>query len=139
MSDWQEPWGAAIGRVSADIDDEFGEPIVITPCTARPNFQAEPDPSRPPYAVKGVFRNRSATGLGQHAGVKVDSRRPQVSFDINCLRYPLEQGTRVQRGRKTIGFVFSLGCDMFEVTSVEPDGVSRVVCHLNQLGREDSF
>ena len=127
MIDWQEPWEHAIGRVSADIDEEFGEPIVITPCTARPNFQAEPDPSRPPYAVRGVFRNRSATGLGQHAGVKVDSRAPHVSFDRDRLRYPPEQGTRLQRADG----------NWFEVTSVEPDGLARVTCHLNQLGRQD--
>ena len=119
-------WRDAMKGVSADIDDEFGERLIITPCTAPPNRQAEP--SGPSISIMGVFRYRSVEAFPTRNGIAVDTRMPQVSFDRDRLPFPPEPGTRVQRVDDG---------DLFEVTRSLPDGVSRVVCHLNQLGLAD--
>ena len=124
-------WRDAMEGVSADIDDEFGEAFLLTPVTTRPNYQ--PEPSGPPVLITGVFRDRSAEGLGVHGnsahamegGLHVDSRQPIVSFDRDRLPFPPEDGTWVKR--------LATG-SLYEVARSLPDGVSRVVCHLNQLG-----
>ncbi len=128
-------WRAGMQTVSATIDQTFGETILLIPCERRPNAQARPQRE---HAVEllGVFGWRSEMALrtgniaqnrGEGGGL-VETRKPVVSFSHAALPWALAHGDRVERC-----------CDgeLFEVTKIEPDGVSRVCCHLVQLGRSE--
>jgi hypothetical protein len=124
-------WQADMQNVAEEIVSTFGEPLRITPCNRRPNYQPQPDPSHA-VDVQGVFSWRAKVEYKQNAGTSsgqdawVETREPIASFPRAALPWAVNIGDQVERL-----------CDgnMFQVKSVEPDGVSMIVLKLLQLGR----
>jgi|GEM_PF-2550117 hypothetical protein len=135
MSYFIPNWRAGMQAVSAAIDQSFGERLTLIACLARPNFPTEPDASIKPVALQGVFSLRSelafksggSPGRGEAPGL-IESRKPVASFSHADLPWQINRGDRVKR--ETTG-------EMYEVTRVEPDGVSRVTLHLVELGKAE--
>ncbi len=125
-------WRSAMQGVSREIDQTFGEAVRLIPTAKAPNMQAQPQPEHA-FELLGVFSWRSAMALrtdgnpvtGGKAGL-VETRDPYVSFSRDALPWAPQHLDQVQRR-----------CDgaLFEIKGVEPDGVSRIVCRLVELGR----
>jgi len=135
MSYFIPNWRAGMQAVSAAIDQNFGERLTLIACLSRPNFPTEPDRATKPVTLQGVFSLRSelafksggSPGRGDAPGL-VESRKPVASFAHADLPWAIQRGDRVKR--ETTG-------ESYEVTRVEPDGVSRVVLHLVELGKAE--
>ncbi len=121
-------WRAGMARVSQSINDAFGELVELTPCHARPNYPAEP------YADKavtlcGVIAQKSHLGFemaGSRLNARVETAPLCASFSRLDLPFAIHHGDRIVRR-----------CDgqMYEVSSVSDDGVSRVECEIRCLGK----
>jgi hypothetical protein len=124
-------WRAEMQDVAAAIDDEFGEAFMILPMLPNANKVATPDPGIEAFQAIGVFSWRAAMarqgGTNQLFEPALISRKPIASFSAKCLPCSLRRQWRIQR--------LEFGDELFEITGVFPDGVSRVDCHLTQLGR----
>ncbi|MDR6304674.1 hypothetical protein GGQ85_002386 [Nitrobacter vulgaris] len=118
-------------EVSAAIDDVFGERVTVIP--AKPpavNFQAIADHSRA-VTVTAVFTQRPKTtiGGGSHGGSRgniqvsplISTSEPIFSFGYGVLPWPLMQGYQIKR----------CNGDLYEVTDIKPDGVSRIDVNVN--------
>jgi hypothetical protein len=120
-------WFDAEAQSHRDIQEEFGEFFAIIPMVQQPNFGAVPDTSRPPQWLPVMFVwEAKAIGLGLDV-VKVASRDPQITF-LRCdLPYALRRADRVQRYKDG---------SLFDVTCVDPDGLSGALAELVQVGRQ---
>jgi hypothetical protein len=129
-------WRAGMGDVSAAIDESFGEVVKVIPAEAsKPNFPTIPDPSRA-VTVTAVFTRQAKTVImgdnhgrtrgGVSVSPLVSTSEPVFSFGYGVLPFPILQGYQIER----------CNGELFEVTDVKPDGVARIVCPVNQLGRE---
>lgn len=126
-------WREGIAAASAKIDALFGEALVITPCYQVPNYPAVPY-LKESIEVQGVFSYKADFALNtgdsfnhrRGGGGVVETRKPIASFSRAQTPWMLEHGDQIARL-----------CDgsLFEIISIEPDGVARIVCNLNQLGR----
>jgi hypothetical protein len=120
--------------VSAAIDDTMGELVTVTPATVPAiNFPSVPDPSKA-VTVMAVFTSKSrliAMGEGKAGGHTIspliETSEPIFQFGYGVLPFPLRQPYRITR---------LCSGETFEVTSVKPDGVSRIVANVVQLGRQ---
>jgi len=133
MSYVSESWHAGMQNVSAEIDESFGEPVKIIPCDKRPNFQPQPQPEHAVDAVavfgwrsKMIFKPNSGTAM-QTQEPFIETRVPVFGFSRNALPWALRQGDIIER---------LCSGEQFEVKTVEPDGVSRIVYPCLQLGRQ---
>jgi hypothetical protein len=128
MSFVNSNWRAGMARVSQSINAAFGEQLTLIPCHARPNYAAEP------YADKavtlcGVIAQRSHIGFqmaGNALHARVETAPLCASFSRLDLPFAVHHGDRIVRQ-----------CDgqMYEVSSVDDDGVSRVECEIRCLGK----
>ncbi|MGJ0512279.1 hypothetical protein [Methylocystis sp.] len=128
MSFVNSNWRAGMARVSQSIDDTFGEQLTLIPCHARPNYAAEP------YADKavtlcGVIAQKSHLGFemaGSRLNARVEIASLCASFSRLDLPFAIHHGDRIVRR-----------CDgqMYEVSSVNDDGVSRVECEIKCMGK----
>jgi hypothetical protein len=129
-------WRAGMGDVSAAIDDTMGECVTVIPVTVPAvNFPGIPDRSRA-VTVMAVFtrqaktlimgENHGRTRGGVSVSPLISTSEPVVSFSYGVLPFPILQGYQIER----------CNGELFEVTDVKPDGVARIVCPVNQLGRE---
>ena len=121
-------WLREMQDVSATIDETFGEMVTLTPCAEnRPNF--------PPVMFKGqdvtllaVFSWRTIEKFpsGKAGGLIVEEREPMFAFSQDALPWAIQHHDRITRF-----------CDgtMFDVVKTKPDGISRIVVHVNQLGK----
>ena len=123
-------WHSEMQGVSAAIDDTFGEQVTVTPCCRRPNFQPAPQPEHAiallavfSWRAKMIFKLNSGTNAGQEG--LAESREPIFSFSRAALPWAFALGDQITRD-----------CDgaMFEIKTVAPDGVSRIVAACVQLG-----
>ncbi len=132
MSYVSNGWLPDMQNVAAEIASTFGEALLLIPCDRRPNFQAKPDPSRG-VQIQGVFTWRSKMVFKLNAGDSsrqsglADSREPVASFPRDALPWSINLGDQVER---------LCSGELFEVKSVEPDGVSMTTLRLLQLGRQ---
>ena len=127
-------WHAGMQDVSLSINGAFGEPVIVTPAgDKRPNFTPRPDVSNA-FETVAVFSWRSKLVFKQNSGTMFQSqepiaetRVPTFSFDRNSLPWGLQHLDQITRA-----------CDgaTFEITRVEPDGVSRIVAHCVECGRQ---
>ena len=120
--------------VSAAIDDTMGEPVTVTPTRLdKPNFPRIPQPDLAVTAT-AVFSNKPKAVLGgrdyQHGGMSItpliSTSEPTFSFGYGVLPWPLLQGYRITLHRTG---------EVFEVKDVKPDGVSRIIAPVAELGR----
>ena len=126
-------WRAGMQDVAAAVEDTMGELVTVTPTMPRkPNAQSEPDNTRAVSAI-AVFTSKASTAFGptrSSGGVDIapmiDTREPVCQFAYNAVPFPLSQGYFIQR---------TCSGEVFEVTRVQPDGVSSVICHVVQFGR----
>jgi hypothetical protein len=128
-------WRAGMQECSHAIDDTMGELVTITPTTAhKANFPGVPDPSKA-VDVVATFMNKAKTvimgssegKLGGHSvSPLVETSEPIFDFGYGVLPYPLRQTYRITRR-----------CNgaTYEVVSIKPDGVSRILVKVVQLGR----
>jgi hypothetical protein len=120
--------------VSAAIDDTMGELVTVTPADApKVNFPSVADPSKA-VTVTAVFTSKSkliAMGEGKIGGHSVsplvETSEPIFTFGYGVLPFPLRQAYRITR---------LCSGETFEITNVKPDGVSRYVVNVVQLGRQ---
>ena len=124
--------GLTAENVASTIDDAFGECVIVTPTVFRPNHQPMPDASQAFQTIatftwrsKIVFKQNSGAMLQQQEAL-IETRAPVFSFSRHNLPMSLQhlwQVTRLSDG------------NVFEISSVEPDGVSRILVQTKQLGR----
>ena len=130
-------WRAGMQDVSAAIDDTMGELVTVTPAEVpKPNFSSVPDPSKA-VTVVAVFTSEAKTvllgdnvgrmGAGHSLSPLVSTSEPIFSFGYGVLPFPIRQSYRIRR---------ECNGETFEVTDVKPDGVSRIVVKVVQLGRQ---
>jgi hypothetical protein len=134
---FQEDWRQTMrDEVSAAIDESFGECVTVTPVNVpSPNFQSIPDESRAATVV-AVFTHKAETAImgGNHGrdsgrvsvSPLVSTSKPAFSFGYGVLPFRLLQGYRIER----------CNGDVYEITDVKPDGVSRIEVSVNQMGKE---
>jgi hypothetical protein len=130
-------WRAGMADVSAAIDDTMGELVTVTPAEApKPNFPSVVDPSKA-VTVTAVFTSKAKDVLmGENVGriasghsisPIVSTSEPIFTFGYGVLPFPMRQSYRITR---------LCSGETFEVTDVKPDGVSRIVVKVVQLGRQ---
>jgi hypothetical protein len=127
MSFVNSNWRAGMQRVSQSINESFGEPLELIPCHARPNYPAEPYPDKA-VTLCGVISQREHIGLQMAGGrltARVETEPLCASFARLDLPWAINHGDRIRRL-----------CDnqLYEVSSVRDDGVSRVETELKCLG-----
>ncbi|MBB4264367.1 hypothetical protein [Bradyrhizobium sp. CIR3A] len=113
-------------KVSAAIEDNMGEPVVVMPVTpGRPNFPGDPQPDRAVRAI-AVFMAKPETVVtgdnkvharGHSLSPLVTTSVPIFSFDHKALPWPLLQGYRITLIRSG---------ETFEVTDIKSDSVARI-------------
>jgi len=120
------PFGLLEAQAHEEVDDVFGEVWIHTPTKSEPNFQPEPDRSKPPYMlVVKLYWDAKEVRLGlEDSGVA--SRDPHLEIRKCQLRYPVNRGDQFQSCATN---------DRFEATSSQPDTYSGVRVDLVQLGR----
>lgn len=126
-------WQDSAAEVSAAIDEAFGETVILRPQVTRPNYPQSPDPARPVATMLATFVNQSMVANQQgKSGVRFEpltqTRNPQFTFNRFVLGYSIQRGDMIERS-----------CDgtLWEVTAVKPDGFSRIVIDVVQLGRSE--
>jgi hypothetical protein len=127
-------WRAGMQDVSAAIDDTMGELVTVTPAVAAAvNFPSVPDLSKA-VTVTAVFTSEAkllTMGEGRMGSVSasplVSTSEPIFSFGYGVLPFLIRQSYRIKR---------ECNGETFEVTDVKPDGVSRIVVKVVQLGRQ---
>jgi hypothetical protein len=127
-------WRAGMQDVSAAIDETMGELVMVTPATVPAiNFPSVPDSSKA-VTVIAVFTSKSKLipmGEGKAGGPTIspliETSEPIFQFGYGVLPFPLRQSYRITR---------LCSGETFEVTNVKPDGVSRIVVNVVQLGRQ---
>ena len=134
MTLFETDWRTSMQDVSAAIDDEFGEPVTVTPTRLdKPNFPRVPQPDEA-VTVVAVFSNKAKTILGgnehkfssMRISPLVETSEPVFSFGYTVLPWPLLQGYLIMLHRTG---------ETYEVTNVKPDGVSRIIAPVVQFGR----
>jgi hypothetical protein len=130
-------WRAGMQDVSAAVDDTMGEWVTVTPVeTLTINFPGQPDPSRA-VTVTAVFTSRAKTVLmgdnsgrvasGHSISPLISTSEPVFTFGYGVLPFAIRQHFRITR---------ECSGETFEVKDVQPDGVSRIVVKVVQLGRQ---
>jgi hypothetical protein len=128
-------WRAGMQGTSAAIDETMGELVTVTPATVPAiNFPSVADPSKA-VTVTAVFTSKAKsvwTGSEGKAGGHtisplIETSEPIFQFGYGTLPFPIRQSYRITR---------LCSGETFEVTNVKPDGVSRIVCTVVQLGRQ---
>jgi hypothetical protein len=128
-------WRAGMQDVSAAIDETMGELVTVTPADIQKvNFPSVADPSRS-VTVVAVFTSKAKTILmgsegkigGHSISPLVETSEPIFSFGYGVLPFPLRQSYRITR---------LCSGETYEVTNVKPDGVSRIVAKVVQLGMQ---
>jgi hypothetical protein len=130
-------WRQGMQDVSAAIDETMGEMVTVTPVVTKPNHTPVPFPDAE-VTVTAVFTSRSVQtfkndrapskqGEGAPA-MLVKTSQPIFSFSTRAVPFRLARQHKIRR--------LCTG-ELFEITGVEPDGVARVVCTVNQLGKQN--
>lgn len=127
-------WRAGMQDVSAAIDETMGELVKVVPCyVPKVNFPSEAQYDKA-VTVVAVFKSPHTYALGgehQRSGLAVSplvsTRKPVFEFGYGVLPFRLQQYFRIIR---------LCNREMFEVTDIRPDGVSRIECGVKQLGRQ---
>jgi hypothetical protein len=129
-------WRAGMQECSHAIDDTMGELVLVTPATVPAvNFPSVADPSKA-VTVTAVFTSKAKTVLmcnegkmtgGHSVSPLVETSEPIFQFGYGVLPFALRQSYRITR---------LCSGETFEVTNVKPDGVSRIIVNVVQLGRQ---
>lgn len=127
----RQPWREAMQYVSLAIDETFGEPLTFVGCVTRPNYPAEPDPSRPEVEIRGEFFSEAlavfAVPHGHGSGTVVSTQDTFVSISLALARV-----LRVRRGDR---FVRVTTGELYEAKDVQSDDVIRVRIPVALMGR----
>lgn len=128
----------AASDMASAINETMGETVTVFPYAAKPNYSPVPDASRPAFSVAMVFTHKSEMAFSDKSAyrpsgsretdvaIAIQTRRPVFSVKACDLPYPLRQKDRLQRcWDKT----------EWEITSVKPDGISRIEIDVVQSGR----
>ena len=129
-------WRDAMQEVAAVIDETMGEPVTVTPvdfANTKVNFPKVMLPGQA-VTVTAVFTSPARTldmtpkGKGQsfQTGQHITTDKPSFGFRNGMLPFEAHQGMQIAVCRTG---------EIFEVTNVLPDAVSRIVCEVVQLGR----
>jgi hypothetical protein len=130
-------WRAGMQDVSAAIDDTMGEWVTVTPAGfSAPNFPSIMNRSLA-VTVRAVFTSVAKTVVmgdnvgriasGHSLSPLISTSEPIFSFGYGVVPFPILQKYQIKR---------ECNGETFEVTDIKPDGVSRIVCKVVQLGRQ---
>lgn len=129
----------AMQDVAAAIDETMSERLLIIPSSQRPNFPSVQHHERA-FEVIGVFawisklvfdnskHSRTAGSGGYDISLPIQSRDPKFSFTANAMTESIQRTNWIQR---------CVNGDIFEVTNLKPDGVSRILADVVQIGRPE--
>jgi hypothetical protein len=126
-------WRAGMQDFSQAVDDTMGELVLVTPATPpKPNFPSIAEPSKA-VTVVATFMSKAKTIImgtegkigGHSVSPLVETSEPVFSFGYGVLPFPIRQSYRITR---------LCSGEVFEVTNVKPDSVSRICVHVVQLG-----
>ena len=129
----------AMRDVANEIDMMFGERVLVIPTRSRPNFMPENVMSAA-FETIAAFTNKSklvfddaksrrSVGTGGYdVALPIQSADPVFSFNVHTLPQPLMRAYRLQRC-----------CDgtIWDITNLKPDGISRIVADVVQIGRPE--
>lgn len=124
-------------EVATAIDEEMGEPVIVTPVdweNTKTNFPKVMVPGRavqviavftsvPVMLEMAPLRDR---GHSTPRGVKIETSKPAFSFRYGVLPFECHHGMQIKLCRTG---------ETFEVKSTAPDAVSRIVCEVVQVGQ----
>jgi len=127
-------WRAGMQDVSAAIDDTVGELVTVTPTrSGGVNFPSIPEPEKS-ATVTAVFTRKATTALGGGSTFRghnvmplVSTSKPVFQFGYSVLPFAIRQYYRITLLRTG---------ELFEVTDVKDDGVSRFTVEVNELSRQ---
>jgi hypothetical protein len=135
----QDSWRTAMQGVAAEIDATMGECVIVTPvdyANSEVNFPKQMLPGSA-VIVTAVYTETPTHALGKPSRMKygsgyegaplVTTRKPGFSFAFGAVPFALGQGCRIER---------RCSGEIFEITDVKSDGVSRIECNVVQLGRQ---
>jgi hypothetical protein len=137
MSAFADTYRGYMAECADAINDMMGERVIVTPTTSKPNFPpiAQIDKAVEVVAAftwvsETIFGGSGGGGRQRGSGgidvmLPVQSRKPLFSFKADTLPFPLHAGFRIQR---------CADASLWEITTVKPDGVSRVAVEVVQLG-----
>ena len=130
---------AAMQECAAAIDDVMGEAVTLIPVISRPDFPTEPhyDSAAQVVAVftwiaETAFSTADAKRVSHSRDLDITAplattRKPRFSFNACTLPFAIVRGYRIER---------CVDQTLWEITSVRPDGASRIEVHVVQLGRQ---
>lgn len=126
-------WRAGMENVAREIDNAFGECVRVIPTRTKPNMQAIPLYDEA-FVVTATFTWRSKMVFKQNSGTMFQTQEPFLETRVPTFTFSRHN---LPRGLTHLMQIERL-CDgtIFEITSIEPDGVSRITAHVNQLGRQ---
>ena len=131
----------AMLECSAAQDELMGEIVTVAAMSIRPNFAPENSMATGAHAnVVAIFTWVSETAFTSNDAKRIShakdietvapfmtTRKPRFSFAVNVLPFPILRGYRISR---------CADGTYWDVTSVKPDGASRIECAVVQLGRQ---
>ncbi len=130
-----DSWRAGMQECSHAIDDTMGETVLVTPASVpAQNFPSVADPSKA-VTVTAVFTSKAKTVLmgegrmtgGHSVSPLVETSEPIFQFGYGVVPFVMRQSYRITR---------LCSGEVFEITKVKPDGVSRIIVNVVQLGRQ---
>ncbi|MDA9523055.1 hypothetical protein XI06_22935 [Bradyrhizobium sp. CCBAU 11434] len=121
--------------VSAAIDENMGEAVILTPVrSGGVNFPTIPEPERAVSTI-AVFMAKPETVVmgdnkiharGHSMSPLISTNVPVFSFDHKSLPWPIMQGCRIKLCRTG---------EVFEATDIKSDSVTRIDVKVVRLGR----
>ena len=135
---FQSQFREAMSDAADAINATMGEYVTVTPYSAKPNFPSASDTTLPAFDIVMVFRNRASVAFDSKGSKRSSNKHdielaqmirtsvPTFSVKTCELPFPLRQHYRIQR--------CATG-DLYEITDLKADGVSRIECDVVQLGR----
>ena len=129
---------AAMTECAAAQDELMGEIVTVQQVSIKPNFPGVVT-NAPPVNVVAIFKWMSETGFstndskrisqsrdGEVMAPLITTRKPRFSFKANTLPWPILRGYRITR---------CVDQTIWDVTSVKPDGATRIDVAVVELGR----
>lgn len=117
-------------RVSSRVDSMYGEPLRIQP-KAVGEFVSVNDSDRPAYDAFGVIdfepKVVQMKGVGRHDGDYADVEGGAIHISIHESKLPTARAQWPRQG-DTITLTDRTVDNTFQVASVEPDGIGRMIC-----------
>jgi hypothetical protein len=113
------------------LDNFYGEPLQIVPWVEGDVLAGAADPAAPPFAVVGILdvptKVDRVEGAASVVGARSDLVSPVPRVDFAATQFPPNH--LPQEGWRVVALERA-GQPQYRVSSVEPDGLGRIICAL---------